>query len=110
MEEDVMKLHVLTIAALGLLMLVTGLVLYFFRDAISSNMRFFLPIPPIGVASYIFVINLFRDLRWGPPGRCFRDAKGSCLWHPYRNGRVLRLRRTQCLCNGCSQADVLRPG
>ena len=68
MEEDVMKLHMLTIAALGLLMLVTGLVLYFFRDVISSNMRFFLPIPPIGVASYIFVFNLFRTYDGALPG------------------------------------------
>ena len=60
MQEDVLKLHMLTIAALGILMFVTGLALYFFRDSISGNLRYFLPIPPIGVASYIFVFNMFR--------------------------------------------------
>ena len=60
MDEDILKLHMLTIAGLGFLMLVAGLVLYFFRDALSGDLRFLLPLPPIGVASYIFVFNMFR--------------------------------------------------
>ena len=60
MDEDILKLHMLTIAGLGLLMLVAGLILYLFRDALSANLRFLLPIPPIGVASYIFVFNMYR--------------------------------------------------
>lgn len=68
MDEDVLKLHMLTIAALGFLMLIAGLILYLFRDAISGNLRFFLPIPPIGVASYIFVFNMFRTYEGSLPG------------------------------------------
>ena len=60
MEEDLLKLNMLTIAASGFLMLVSGLLLYVFRDAVSNNLRFFLPIPPIGVAAYIYVFNMFR--------------------------------------------------
>ena len=60
MEDDLLKLNMLTIAASGLMMLLSGLVLYFFRDTVSNNLRFFLPIPPIGVAAYIFVFNMFR--------------------------------------------------
>ena len=41
-------------------MLLTGLFLYLFRDFVSQNIRFFLPIPPLGVAAYVFVFNLFR--------------------------------------------------
>lgn len=59
MEEDLLKLNMLTIAASGFLMLVTGLLLYVFRDTVSNSLRFFLPIPPIGVAAYIFVFNMF---------------------------------------------------
>lgn len=60
MEDDLLKLNMLTIAASGFLMLLSGLLLYLFRDAVSNNLRFFLPIPPIGVAAYIFVFNMFR--------------------------------------------------
>ena len=60
MEEDLLKLNMLTIAASGFLMLISGLLLYVFRDAVSNNLRFFLPIPPIGVAAYIYVFNMFR--------------------------------------------------
>jgi hypothetical protein len=68
MSEDVLKLHMLTIAVLGFLMLVTGLALYLFRDIVSGNLRYFLPIPPIGVASYIFVFNMFRTYDGSLPG------------------------------------------
>ena len=60
MEEDLLKLNMLTITASGLLMLLSGIVLYLFRDSVSNNLRFFLPIPPIGVAAYIYVFNMFR--------------------------------------------------
>ena len=60
MEDDLLKLNMLTIAASGFMMLLSGLVLYYFRDVVSNNLRFFLPIPPIGVAAYIFVFNMFR--------------------------------------------------
>jgi hypothetical protein len=60
MEDDLLKLNMLTIAASGLMMLLSGLLLYLFRDTVSNNLRFFLPIPPIGVAAYIFVFNMFR--------------------------------------------------
>ena len=60
MEEDFLKLNMLTIAASGFLILLTGVLLYVFRDPVSRNLSFFLPIPPIGVAAYIFVFNMFR--------------------------------------------------
>ena len=60
MEDDLLKLNMLTIAAAGFMMLLSGLLLYLFRDSISENLRYFLPIPPIGVAAYIFVFNMFR--------------------------------------------------
>ena len=42
-------------------MLVSGAVLYYFKDLlIGGHIRFFLPIPPIGVAVYLFVFNMFK--------------------------------------------------
>ena len=60
MEEEMLKVNILTITVAGFLMLLTGLFLYLFRATVSQNIRFFLPIPPLGVAAYVFVFNLFR--------------------------------------------------
>ena len=75
MDEDILKVHMLTIAVMGFLILVTGLVLYLFRDVISKNLRFFLPIPPIGVASYIFVFNMFRTYGGTLPGGAWQTLR-----------------------------------
>ena len=72
MDKDILKINLLAIAGSGLLMLLTGLLLYVFRERVSPYLRFFLPIPPLGVAAYVFVFNLFKDYhgnlpteRWG---------------------------------------------
>ena len=54
-----LRINVLSIAGIGLLMLVTGLLLFAFQDSIAQHRRFFLPIPPLGVAAYVFVFNTF---------------------------------------------------
>jgi hypothetical protein len=59
MNPDVLKINMLSIAAAGFLILLTGITLYFFRSEVSANIRFFLPIPPLGVAAYIFVFNMY---------------------------------------------------
>ena len=68
MEDEMLKVNILTITASGFLMLLTGLLLYIFKDIVSRNIRFFLPIPPIGVAAYIFVFNMFRYYNAELPG------------------------------------------
>lgn len=61
MENEILKINILSITISGLLMLVSGAVLYYFKDLlIGGNIRFFLPIPPIGVAAYLFVFNMFK--------------------------------------------------
>lgn len=60
MNPEVLKANILSIAAAGLLILLTGIVLYIFRDEISDNVRFFMPIPPLVVAAYIFVFNMYN--------------------------------------------------
>jgi len=60
MENEVVKTNLLAIAVSGFLTMLAGLILYFFRSSISTNMRYLLQIPPLGVAAYIFAFNLFR--------------------------------------------------
>lgn len=60
MEQEALRTNLFAIMIAGLLMLLTGVLLYIFRDYVSQNVRFFLPIPPLGVAAYIFVFNLYN--------------------------------------------------
>ena len=60
MENEVIKTNLLAIAVSGFIIMAAGLTLYFLRNFIADNMRYFLQIPPLGVAAYIFTFNLFR--------------------------------------------------
>jgi hypothetical protein len=66
--KELFKINIVAIASSGLLMLLTGLFLYLYKDAVARNMRFFLPIPPIGVAAYVFVFNMFGHYDGRLPG------------------------------------------
>ena len=67
MSPDLLKTNILAITAAGFLILLTGLGLYLFKDQITGNIRFFMPIPPIAVGAYIFVVNLFNYYKGKPP-------------------------------------------
>ncbi len=69
MENEILKINILSIAISGLLMLAAGVILYYFKDYLTGNIRFFLPIPPIGVAAYIFAFNMFKHFDCNVPGR-----------------------------------------
>lgn len=70
MENEILKINILSIAVSGLLMFFSGLVLYFLKSGfISDNIRYFLPIPPIGVAAYIYVFNMFKYYNGKLPGK-----------------------------------------
>jgi hypothetical protein len=60
MDQNVLKINILAIVGFGLLVTLIGVGLYLFRESISENIRFLLPIPPLGVAAYVFVFNVFR--------------------------------------------------
>jgi hypothetical protein len=60
MNPELLKTNILSIVAAGLLIFLTGIVLYLFREQIADHVRFFMPIPPLGVAAYIFVFNMFN--------------------------------------------------
>ena len=48
-------------------MLVSGILLYLFHDISRPYISYLLPIPPIGVAAYVFVFNLTRKYEGGFP-------------------------------------------
>jgi hypothetical protein len=60
MQEDAALTNILSITGAGLILLLTGLSFLVFRDYISKHIRYFLPVPPIGVAAYIYVFNLYQ--------------------------------------------------
>ena len=74
MENEILKINILSIAVSGLLMLVIGIALYCFKGHIGGSMRFFLPIPPIGVAAYIYAFNMFKHYN------CRVPAGSALVW------------------------------
>jgi len=75
MDQDVLKTNLLSIAMAGFLMLLAGTLLYIFRDEISDNVRFFMPIPPLVVAAYIFVFNMYTYYNGNLPGGVWATSK-----------------------------------
>lgn len=58
---DQIKINLLAILGFGLFVTLIGLLLYFFRDTLAQVVRFLLPIPPLSVAAYVFIVNVFRQ-------------------------------------------------
>ena len=56
-RSDASKEKILLIAIMGVAMLVAGVVLYALARRVASHWRFLLPLPPISVGSYIYVLN-----------------------------------------------------
>ena len=75
MESEVIKTNLLAIAVSGFLTMLAGIILYFFRGSISTNIRYLLQIPPLGVAAYIFALNLFRYYNGSLPDNIAITAK-----------------------------------
>lgn len=50
---------ILSMIFMGVVILMAGVILLFYKQQVAPYMRYLLPIPPIGVASYVFVYNLF---------------------------------------------------
>lgn len=75
MQEEMLKVNILSIIAAGFMMVLTGLLLYVFKDVVSRNVRFFLPIPPLGVAAYVFVFNMFAYYNGNLPGNVWETIR-----------------------------------
>ena len=62
--------------------MLTGVGLYLFRAYVSDYIRFFLPIPPLAVAAYVFVFNMFKHYQGDLPaenGKVFSELFLSTL-------------------------------
>jgi hypothetical protein len=75
MEQDVLKTNLLSIVGAGFLMLLAGIVLYLIRGQLSTNYRFFMPLPPLAVAAYIYVFNMFGHYSGELPDGFWGTAK-----------------------------------
>ncbi|MBT3225697.1 MAG: hypothetical protein HN580_21665 [Deltaproteobacteria bacterium] len=74
METYFFKTNMLAIIFCGLTMAFLGFFVFFFKDSVAPNIRYFLPIPPVGVAAYIFVFNMFRKYNGQFPTSLFKVA------------------------------------
>ena len=79
MEDETIKANLLSLAGSGFLILLTGLLLYVFRGSVARYMRFVLPIPPLGVAAYIFVFNLYIHYDGNLPENSWGTAREIAL-------------------------------
>jgi hypothetical protein len=59
MNQALLKINLFAIIGFGLLVCMFGLALFFLRAQIAPYLRYFLPLPPLGVAAYVFVFNLY---------------------------------------------------
>lgn len=57
MTLDATRTNLLIVMAMGVAMFVLGLLLYLNGTRIAPYMRYLLPMPPIAVAAYIYVLN-----------------------------------------------------
>jgi hypothetical protein len=79
MSPESLKTSTLSIAIAGLLIVLTGLILYLLRERIGDYVRFFAPIPPLGVAAYIFVFNMYNHFGGKLPDGSWAAAKEIVL-------------------------------
>ena len=69
-------------------MFLTGGGLYLFKGFISNHIRYFLPIPPLAVAAYVFVFNMFKYYEGDLPAKkwdvfwelCFSTLAASIVF------------------------------
>ncbi len=60
MELNLLKTNLLAIIGSGIAITLIGVLLFIMKEHVFSHMRYLLTIPPTGVASYIFIFNLFK--------------------------------------------------
>ncbi|ACN16541.1 hypothetical protein HRM2_34660 [Desulforapulum autotrophicum HRM2] len=72
MDKTMNSANILCIILSGLCMSIFGIFLFFSHGRILMvPLRYFLPIPPIAVASYVFAYNLIKDFDGVPQGNPF---------------------------------------
>jgi hypothetical protein len=79
MSSEILKTTILSIIVMGVVILLAGIALLCWKNQVAPHMRFLLPIPPIGVASYVFVNNMFSKYGGTCP-RTFSHIIKEIVW------------------------------
>ena len=58
MPIETVRNNLIIIASMGFAMFAVGLILYTNATRVAPYMRYLLPLPPISVAAYIYVLNI----------------------------------------------------
>ena len=58
MPIETVRNNLIVIASMGFAMFIVGLILYSNASRVAPYMRYLLPLPPIAVAAYIYVLNI----------------------------------------------------
>lgn len=71
MEAVEVRPKILLITAAGATMFIVGMLLFAFTEQVEPYLRFLLPLPPLSVAAYIYVLNKLAITRSDPtvPGK-----------------------------------------
>ena len=65
MQPEAVRNNLIVIASMGFAMFIIGLILYSNVSRIAPFMRYLLPLPPIAVAAYIYVLNVVSSIEDG---------------------------------------------
>lgn len=65
MQLEAVRNNLIVIASMGFAMFVIGVILYSNASRIAPFMRYLLPLPPIAVAAYIYVLNIVGAIEGG---------------------------------------------
>ena len=79
LNDNTLITNTLSIVGAGLLILITGILFFIFRESVSKYIRFLMPIPPLAVAAYIFVFNMYVYYRGNLPERTVDIVKEIIL-------------------------------
>ena len=71
MQIETVRNNLIVISSMGFTMFSIGLILYKHSALVSPYMRYLLPLPPISVAAYIYVLDIVK----GNENRTFNVAQ-----------------------------------
>lgn len=61
MKNPMLIVNILAIVLSGFVLMIMGILMFVFKDSVTAFIKYLLPIPPISVAAYVFVFNLFKE-------------------------------------------------
>ena len=62
MTGDTLRMNLLLVASMGVGIALMALVLLAFKAQLGGGARFILPVPPLAVAAYVYVVTFAKEL------------------------------------------------